>query len=390
MTTHLPPASAAEVVRGVLKKLADLRLAPTPENYARAYALVLGEPQRDVSACRPEGPVQALDDLTDLLEDLCDNFGIEGGYVRGLRRALDLPSQPAAKLESAVSYNASQAEARKSLREAVYGFTSEIRNAVNAIQSELGSAVGGLSSLEASTEQYAERANQCESLGQARALLGKLAEEVREVSKNMAESNKTLQQTQAVLNKATRQLQLVEQERSQAEYLAAHDPLTGLLNRRGLEAAMDELPRCGAAILLLDIDNFKKVNDEHGHGSGDLMLQKFARVLKTNTREADHVARLGGEEFVVVFPGLTVEEAVPACSRILRGTRDIQIAGIRHGKMSTSGGLAYVAGKRSWDDEFSAALEEADKRLYVAKRSGKDRIEMGQSLRSMEAVASAA
>jgi diguanylate cyclase (GGDEF)-like protein len=104
------------------------------------------------------------------------------------------------------------------------------------------------------------------------------------------------------------------------EQMALHDPLTGLANRAGLDARLAETVgrRAGIALLLIDLDDFKLVNDVHGHAAGDIMLTEFAQILLTRVRADDLAARIGGDEFVVLITGVPdPDQAVAAAQRIL-------------------------------------------------------------------------
>jgi diguanylate cyclase (GGDEF)-like protein len=147
------------------------------------------------------------------------------------------------------------------------------------------------------------------------------------------------------------------------------DPLTGLYNRRALEHAL--IPRwtdrdCGA-VIVLDLDHFKSVNDNHGHKMGDAILESFAGLIRANIRADDRAARYGGEEFVVLVQGAMAREAEAVAARIRAATeRYIFPGGIR---MTVSAGVA-AAGPPAWVKLFEAA----DAALYEAKRSGRNRI----------------
>lgn len=156
---------------------------------------------------------------------------------------------------------------------------------------------------------------------------------------------------------------------------SATDPLTGLLNRRGFErrlsrhydrAVVDDRP---ITAMLIDIDHFKAINDEYGHPVGDRALMRFTELLGASCRASDLVARVGGEEFAVVMPGATIDQAIARAQQfcgILRDDRAVD--GIR---MTASVG---VAARRSVDGGWEAMLEAADAAVYEAKRTGRDRI----------------
>jgi diguanylate cyclase (GGDEF)-like protein len=165
------------------------------------------------------------------------------------------------------------------------------------------------------------------------------------------------------------------------------DPLTGLKNRAALDDALDAaaaaFERVGqpAALLLLDLDRFKEVNDEYGHGVGDELLRGVGAAIRGGCRPYDTPARFGGDEFAVVFTQTEGEGAQTAAERVLAAIRRVAPSGGRgavHARASA--GLACTAGSR---EVFLAAdlVKAADEALYEAKRAGGDRL-VTRALRS--------
>ena len=162
--------------------------------------------------------------------------------------------------------------------------------------------------------------------------------------------------------------------------LATTDPLTGLANRRRLDADLDRLTASlqdsdiPCALVMLDLDRFKRLNDELGHAAGDAALLSVADELKRQVRGEDTVYRYGGEEFLVVLPETTLEAGVEVAERIREAISGLAIhvqAGRRQTALTISGGVA-VSGRphHAWN----AALAAADAALYEAKAGGRDRI----------------
>lgn len=160
------------------------------------------------------------------------------------------------------------------------------------------------------------------------------------------------------------------------------DPMTGLWNRRGLEEILDRelapegvpLPEpCG--ILLCDIDHFKCVNDTHGHLIGDEVIISIAEMLKTHLRENDIIARVGGEEFVCVIPGITRDMTPKIAEKLCEILRITPIE-TSEGKtlgVTISIGATWIAAGCS-NDNRKTIFEIADEALYTAKHSGRDRV----------------
>lgn len=157
---------------------------------------------------------------------------------------------------------------------------------------------------------------------------------------------------------------------AQAQLQASTDGLTGLRNRRAFESDARELLLAGgrAAVVMADLDNFKLLNDTHGHEAGDRALRVFGQVLRLHLREHDIAGRIGGEEFGVVLHDLGTDEAMAIMER-LRNALGEQGNGATP-KFTASFGISWTDGHASFDD----LLRAADRALYRSKHDGRDRI----------------
>ena len=159
--------------------------------------------------------------------------------------------------------------------------------------------------------------------------------------------------------------------------LANVDPLTEILNRRGFAERLgqewDRTRRYGSvfALLMADIDHFKRINDTYGHPTGDRLLRIVAQTLAAGCREADVVARYGGEEFTVLLPQQTVDSAVSVAERLRQNIAAINLS-VPHGneKVTASFGVADSTTCPPPDDVIQAA----DQALYAAKQGGRNRV----------------
>ncbi len=152
----------------------------------------------------------------------------------------------------------------------------------------------------------------------------------------------------------------------QARILAETDPLTGIANRRIFLEELDSLAQTSAApfaLLMLDLDDFKRMNDEHGHLYGDEVLQRVATVLVENVRTGDRVARYGGEEFVVAMPRTEIDDATFIAERLRRAV-----------SASTATTVSVGCAVREAGETADQVLKRADDMLLMAKRTGKDRV----------------
>ncbi|HUG54108.1 MAG TPA: GGDEF domain-containing protein [Vicinamibacteria bacterium] len=155
---------------------------------------------------------------------------------------------------------------------------------------------------------------------------------------------------------------------------AITDPLTGAFNRRHMETRLWEAVAAGrrrqapAALLLIDIDHFKHINDRHGHKAGDQVLKGLVRVLRSRSRKVDHVFRMGGEEFVLLLPDTTEDDAVGVAEELREA---IAHASLLDGTTVTAS--IGVAGLPP-DDSAESWVKDADAAMYRAKEAGRNRV----------------
>lgn len=165
---------------------------------------------------------------------------------------------------------------------------------------------------------------------------------------------------------------LVESDRAHRRR-STLDPLTGLLNRNALEQRLGELEgRSGgaAALLLCDLDHFKRVNDQLGHAAGDAVLQEVADTMRAAIRAGDSIYRIGGEEILVVLPGAEKADAIGVGQRLRQAVRERRPGGV---EVTLSVGVA-VSGPGLIDTH--ELIDLADSALYSAKAGGRDRVEV--------------
>jgi diguanylate cyclase (GGDEF)-like protein len=166
--------------------------------------------------------------------------------------------------------------------------------------------------------------------------------------------------------------QLRPGDRALVSSLIERDPLTGAYNRRKFDKdlelilAMSERTKKGASLLMIDIDHFKKYNDQHGHQKGDQVLREVTRCIERSLRDYDktHIYRYGGEEFVVIIPDTSNRHAFNIGDRIRKNVRT-------KSSVSVSVGISHY---KENSDNLESLIDNADKALYEAKRTGRDRV----------------
>jgi diguanylate cyclase (GGDEF)-like protein len=221
---------------------------------------------------------------------------------------------------------------------------------------------------------YRLRSDNARLLAELQDVNDKLAERVRDAVAELSRKNEMLEELTQSLEEKNRML----------GELAVTDELTGVYNRRylrlRLEAELERYARYGGhlACILLDLDDFKAVNDTHGHLVGDLVLRDVADVLRHVARRTDVVGRFGGEEFLVLCPSTNIEGAVVLAERIRLGIAELEIlfGDGRSLSVTASAGVAATPLSAPPPDSF---LGDADAALYKAKREGKNRIALARS-----------
>ncbi|HEY0957231.1 MAG TPA: diguanylate cyclase [Roseateles sp.] len=208
-----------------------------------------------------------------------------------------------------------------------------------------------------------------------------LSQAMQSMARALLQTEHELQQANATLESQVQQRTAeLQAANAKLEHLATRDPLTGLHNRRSLDARLAEAQaldrRYGAGngrvhgLLLVDADHFKRINDNHGHPAGDAVLTQLGQLLQASVRVTDVVARFGGEEFAVLLPELAGPlEAVMAAEKIRRAVEAATFPEV--GKLTISVGVSLA----SLDDADARPLiERADAALYEAKRGGRNAV----------------
>jgi diguanylate cyclase (GGDEF)-like protein/PAS domain S-box-containing protein len=194
---------------------------------------------------------------------------------------------------------------------------------------------------------------------------------------SIVDLNEQLERSNADL---LRSQQDIERMNAELVRIATRDPLTGAFNRRALfdlceplfeQARSGDLALC---CIMIDIDHFKRFNDEHGHAAGDEVLRSVTRVLTAGLRDRDVLARYGGEEFCIVLPGVTLATALAVAERLRESVQTLAGGAVREPrglKVTASFGVsAFDSGTTG----FELLIHRADKALYVSKGAGRNRV----------------
>lgn len=321
--------------------------------------------------------------LQRLLALLCDNMksltpeeAWLAGQLEPIRALLDGPIRSAALEQAEVRLAqiiAQQATARRSLQEAKFALKEMLATLVERIGS-MSSSTGRFYEQVGGYQKQLEGANDLQTLS---AVIKGLLADTQIVRTDIERSREELVAARKKVETYEARVQQLEKELTQVSVLVQKDPLTFALNRRGLEEAFRietaRATRYGAALgfVMLDLDDFKKLNDSLGHVAGDRALIHIASLMQATVRPTDFIARLGGEEFALLLPATDVAEAAAAAQRLQRelAKRGFQFEG-------RPWPLAFSAGAVQWrtGESLEEMIRRADGALYEAKRGGKNRV----------------
>lgn len=327
--------------------------------------------------------VEYRNSLVTLLRLLVDNVGelvVDDfwlhGQIEAIRNIIDKPLS-----QRAID------DAERCLREVIAKqgkIKTSLVEAKDALKTMLTTFVDQLSNLADSTSDYHDKIEVCaqkisaaEDISELQVVITDLMHETRSIQENARRSQEELESTRMKVIETEQRISQLQHELEEASTLVRHDQLTGVLNRRGLEevfvkecarARRHQSPLC---VTLLDIDNFKKLNDSLGHDAGDEALIHLSKVIRENLRPQDSIGRYGGEEFVILLPETELENGIMVITRLQRElTRRIFL----HDHEKTL--ITFSAGITLWQDgeAQNVTLKRADEAMYVAKKTGKNRV----------------
>lgn len=257
-------------------------------------------------------------------------------------------------------------EAQDRLKHMLAGFVDQLAH----FSAATGSYHGHL-------ERSAGRIAAARDIGELSEVVEELLSETRSVQETALRSKEELANLREQVDVANRHIARLQLELDHTSELVRHDPLTGALNRKGLDEALArEIARArrreaSLCIALLDVDNFKQINDTYGHAAGDDALRHLAQVVREALRPQDAVGRYGGEEFLIILPETEVDQALAIITRLQRElTRRFFLTDRAHLLITFSAGVTRLTP----DEEVAAAIDRADKAMYAAKRAGKNRV----------------
>lgn len=372
---HPELADEATHIAATVRQASDVSAVDALNRPLRRYAQRLETTAADDAEIR-----SGLLDLLRLLLRNIDDLVLDDTWLKGqiemLREVVEAPPNPRA-LDAAgqqlknLIYKQSQlkhnlVEAQRNLREMLASFVDQLsRMAENTgtFHDRIGTV--------------AQRIAEATDISTISPLLQEVMSETLKMQTETRRSRDELTAARETARAAENRISQLQQELDEASRLMRHDQLTGALNRRGLEEMFDkERARADRrhtplSVALLDIDNFKRLNDTHGHNTGDEALVMLASTVRKHLRPQDTLARQGGEEFVILFPETEVAHANQALVRLQRElTREFFMA--KNEKIV----ITFSAGVTEWvsGEPMPSVVARADAAMYQAKQSGRNRV----------------
>ena len=261
---------------------------------------------------------------------------------------------------------ASLFDARESIKQMLAGFVDQLASFAE-VTSDYHDKIEG----------YAGKISAANDISDLESVLGEVMHETRNIQINALRSRDELRSTQKKVQESEARIRELEAELENTSNLVRYDQLTGTLNRRGLEEMFEkETARSKRhdtllCVGLLDIDNFKKLNDTMGHDTGDEALIHLATVCRDTLRPQDTVARYGGEEFIVLLPETPLEDAISALTRLQRElTKKFFMHDNEKVLITFSAGVTQMLP----EDSQASVIKRADEAMYEAKKTGKNRV----------------
>lgn len=226
-------------------------------------------------------------------------------------------------------------------------------------------------------EVYADQLSDTDDILKINDLLENLMRDTHAMQTDIVRSREALLTQREEAETSQEKIRKLQEELTLLSEAVRIDQLTGVLNRRGLDEALGtEAARASRGdspltVALLDIDNFKNLNDTYGHQVGDVALKHLAEVVRKTIRPTDVVTRLGGEEFVILLPDTNIEEAIITMARLQRALTKAYFLGNNERLLITfSAGVALY----KKDEDQASVIHRADQAMYLAKKSGKNRV----------------
>ncbi|WP_136416259.1 GGDEF domain-containing protein [Herbaspirillum sp. ST 5-3] len=318
--------------------------------------------------------------LLENVSELLDDDSWLSGQISSVQELLSGPITHSALMD-----------ATRSLKEVIYKqslLKHSLAEAKVTVKNMMMTFVDRLSAVATSTgdfhqkiSQYSQKISQAKGIVELNTILQDVMRDTKLAQEQALRSRDDMLAARQEVQHAEGRIQDLESKLEQMSELVREDQLTGSLNRRGLddvlerELARSERRKSPLCVAMLDLDDFKRLNDTHGHSAGDQALIHLVKVVKDTLRTLDVIARFGGEEFMIVLPETSLPDAMQTVTRVQRElTKQIFMYENKKLLITFSAGVALHAP----GEDPAEMIKRADEALYRAKRAGKNRVVAAQ------------
>ena len=314
--------------------------------------------------------------LLDNIEGLLEDDSYMRGQVLAVQEVISGPLDTRA-LEDATRSLKDVIIKQGHLKHGIADVRATMKNMMITFVDRLGSVAASTGDYHAKLGDFSARIGSAGDINELNDVLTEVLRETRAAQDEALASRDRMVSAHREVQDAEQRIRELEAELQHMSELVREDQLTGSLNRRGLDDVFEResaradrrnMPLC---VAMLDLDNFKRLNDTYGHMAGDAALRHLVKVVRETLRSMDVIARFGGEEFVILLPETTVDAAAAAMVRVQRElTRHFFLHDNEKMLITFSCGVAL----RHPHEEQVSLLDRADKAMYQAKSSGKNRV----------------
>lgn len=326
---------------------------------------------------------QLQEGLLRLLRLLVNNVGelsVDDDWLHGQVEVLrELLARPMDKLALADAERSLRATILRqgALRQSLVDSRATLKQLLSRFVDSLAEVTEHTGEYQAKIEGFSQRIGSADKLSDVSQLLDDILRETRVVQARARQSHDELVSTRRQADEAEQRVRQLERELARVSEKMHEDQLTGALNRRGMDEALNrELSRSDRqgtpiSLALLDVDNFKQLNDTLGHQAGDRSLVHLTTVIKNTLRPTDTVARYGGEEFIIIMSETALQVAIDTVTRLQRElTKNLFLHNDARQLITFSAGVALRGPQESAAD----LINRADQAMYQAKKAGKNRV----------------
>jgi diguanylate cyclase len=392
----------------ILKDLLFRTLSMALASLLKAVPALATESDSIAEAVKLAGNESELNNISTRLKQLCFQIELKSGdtaeqqelllrlfslLLENVRELLDDDNWLRGQIEvvqnliaGPIDHRALQ-EATRSLKDVIYkqgALKHSLAESKTSVKNMMAAFIDRLDVMTSTTTNYQEKISgfsqdisNTRSAVEVEKIIREILNETQTIQSEASRSQKIMLAAQKEVKEAEIRIKELEDKLTQMSELVREDQLTGSLNRRGLddifEREADRADRRGTSLCaaMLDLDNFKKLNDTHGHAAGDEALIHVVRIVKQTLRSIDVIARYGGEEFLIVMPETSLDEAAKAMTRVQRElTTHFFTANDQRLFITFSAGVALRAPHEAQD----SVIKRADKAMYEAKKTGKNRV----------------